>query len=250
MGIIKVKMSQKISIKQFLMKSGRFERVQDCVAAIRNRNVTINNEVVDNPNFFFNPKKELVKLDNQKIKSVGKIYLLLNKPAGYLSQKSEGEKTIYDLLMKLDLTNESIQSLHAVGRLDKDTEGLLILTNDGKLSYLITNPKNKIIKKYHAVLEKAVDINKIKSLEKGTEIEVDGNRYKTKPCKIKMVGEKELYISIVEGRKRQVRKMFEVINNKVVYLKRVSIAGLQLGNLKVGDIKQIGREEILKKLEL
>ena len=243
-------MSKKISLKQFLMKSGKFARVSDCIDLIINGKITLNGKMATNPNFFFNPKKTLVKINNEKIKKTQNLYFIMNKPSGYLSQKSSGEKTIYDLLKNLNLSKESIQSLHVVGRLDKDTEGLLILTNDGKISNMIMNPKNEITKKYHGILEKKADINKIKSLEKGVEIEVDGEKYYTKPCKIKAVGEKEVYISISEGRKRQIRKMFEMMGNKVVYLKRVSIGGMQLGNLKAEEIKQITREEIMEKLEM
>lgn len=241
-------MSKKISIRQFLMKSGKFRRVQDCIEAIRNGNVAVNNKILVNPNHFFNPKKSLVKIGNEKTRKAPKLYFLINKPAGYLSQKSEGEKTIYDLIGKLDIPNEHKKSLFAVGRLDKDTEGLLILTNDGVLSDLLANPENKISKKYYAMLEKPADKNKIKTLEKGIEIEVEYNKYKTKPCKIKIVKEKEAYITVSEGKKRQVRKMFEAIGNKIVYLKRVSIAGLQLGKLEAGEIKPITREEIMEKL--
>ena len=174
----------------------------------------------------------------------------MNKPAGYLSQKSTEEKTVYDLLNDLNLPKEAILSLHAVGRLDKDTEGLLFLTNDGKLSDNIMNPKNEIMKKYNAMLENPVNREKIKELEKGIVLEIDYKKYKTKPCKIKTVGEKEIYISISEGKKRQIRMMFESIGNKVTNLKRVSIAGLQLGKLNSGEIKQITREEITEKLEI
>ena len=242
-------MSKKISLKQFLMKSGRFQKTYDCVEAIRQGRVTINNKVTINSSHFFNPKKNLIKLDNEKLRAVSKLYFIMNKPAGYISQKSNTEKNIYDLLKNLNLPKETIQSLHAVGRLDKSTGGLMILTNDGSLSNIVMDPKNEIIKKYYAVLEKPADINKIKSLEKGVEIEIDDVKYKTKPCKIKIVSEKEIYISISEGKKRQIRLMFESIENPVTSLKRVSIAGLQLGKLNIGEIKQITREEIVEKLE-
>jgi len=241
-------MSKKISLKQFLMKTGRFEKVHDCLQYIRSKKIKINDNIILNPNYFFDPKNALVKFDNEKIKSVNKLYFILNKPTGYLSQKYENEKTVYDLLEKLNLSKEQMQSLFAVGRLDKDTEGLMILTNDGKLSNNVMNPQNKIIKKYYGVLEKPAVINKIKILEKGIEISIDNEKYKTKMCKIKITGEKEIYISIEEGKKRQIRKMFEAIGNNVAYLKRVSIGALQLGKLNIGEIKQITREEIMEKL--
>jgi len=230
------------------MKSGRFEKVYDCIQAIRSGRITISSKTITNPNYFFNPKKSLVKIGNQKIKKASRLYFLLNKPSGYLSQKAENEKTIYDLLKKLNLSKEEIQSLFAVGRLDKDSEGLMILTNDGEISDVTANPKSKTVKRYLAVLEKAINIAKIRILEKGVEIMADNAKYKTKPCKIRITGEKEAYISISEGKKRQIRKMFDVIENKVVYLKRVSIGGLQLGNLKTGEIKQVTKEEIMEKL--
>ena len=124
----------------------------------------------------------------------------------------------------------------------------MILTNDGNLSSKVTNPKNEIIKSYQAFLEKPIETTKIGILERGIIIDIGGEEYKTKPCKIKVVGEKEIYISITEGKKRQIRKMFESINNKVVYLRRVSIGGLQLGNLNPGEIKQLAKEEIMEKL--
>ena len=241
-------MSKKISIRQFLMKTGKFEKAYGCTQAIRSGKISINNNVITNPNHFFSPKNALVKFSNEKIKPAAKLYFILNKPAGCLSQKSKDEKTIYDLIEKLDMAKEAKQSLFAVGRLDKDTEGLLILTNDGNLSAMVTSPENEITKKYYAVLEKTADINEIKILEKGIEIMLEHERYKTKPCKIKITGEKEIYISIEEGKKRQIRKMIEAIGNKVAYLRRVSIGGLQLGSIKVGEFKHVPREEIMEKL--
>ena len=241
-------MTKKISLKQFLMKTGRFEKAYDCISAVRSGKIKINNTIVTNPNYFFNPKKSLVEFYDEKIKKVLNLYFLMNKPAGYLSQKSPNEKSIYDLLESLNLPKDRIKSLSAIGRLDKDTEGLLILTNDGKFSNIIMHPQNEIVKKYYAALDKPAETSKIKMLEKGIEINIGNEKYKTKPCKIKITGEKETYISITEGKKRQIRKMFDSIGNKVVYLKRVSIGGLQLGKLKVGEIKQVTREEIIEKL--
>jgi len=254
------------------MKTGRFEKAYDCISAVRSGKIKINNTIVTNPNYFFNPKKSSVEFYDEKIKKVPNLYFLMNKPAGYLSQKSPNEtsvnriaisdrdqkhahravfdKSIYDLLESLNLPKDRIKSLSAIGRLDKDTEGLLILTNDGKLSNIIMHPQNEIVKKYYAALDKPTETSKIKMLEKGIEINIGNEKYKTKPCKIKITGEKETYISVTEGKKRQIRKMFDSIGNKVVYLKRVSIGGLQLGNLKPGEIKQLTKEEIIEKLSL
>ena len=150
-------MSKKISLKQFLMKTGRFEKAYDCISAVRSGKIKINNRTVTNPNYFFNPKKSLVEFYDEKIKKVPNLYFLMNKPSGYLSQKSPNDKSIYDLLEGLNLPKDYIKSLSAIGRLDKDTEGLLILTNDGKFSNIIIHPQNEIVKKYYAALDKPAE---------------------------------------------------------------------------------------------
>ena len=242
-------MSKKISLKQFMMNAGRFEKAFDCIESIRERKVTINGKTIINPSHFFNPKKSIVKLNNEKIKQASKLYFILNKPAGYICQKSKNEKSVYELLDKLSLDINQKNSLFAVGRLDKETEGLLMITNDGKLASLISNPDKKIEKQYYAKLIKPLNSNEMKILEKGIEIKLDNVYYKTKPCKIKITGEKEIMISITEGKKRQIRKMLEHVGNKVIYLKRTSIGSLKLGNLGKGELKKINRSEILKAIE-
>ena len=244
------KMSKNISLKQFLMRSGKFERSYDCIASIKSGKVTIDDEIITHPNHFFNSKKLLVKLYDEKVKPLPKLYFLFNKPSGYLCQKSASEKTVYGLLDRINLPKASKQSLYTVGRLDKDTEGLLIITNDGRLSNAITNPKNEIVKRYYAVLERQIDQEKIKILEKEIEISIGRERYKTKSCKIEIVGGKNAYISISEGKKRQIKKMFDAVGNKVIYLRRVSIGNIQLENLKIGEFKEISRGEIYRKLNL
>ncbi|MBI2657895.1 rRNA pseudouridine synthase [Candidatus Woesearchaeota archaeon] len=231
-------MSKKISLKQFLMRSGSFGKVYDCIAAIKSKKITVDGKIITNPNHFLNPKKSHVMIQGKTIRRTKNLYYIMNKPAGYLSQKSADEKTIYDLIDK-----ES-KSLFAVGRLDKETEGLMLLTNDGKLASLIANPKNKLEKKYYAVIEKPLQMQALEKLKKGVKIKIDDEDYLTKPAKIKRAGEKEIYITITEGRKRQIRKMLEAVGNKVVYLKRVSIGGITLKDLKPGEIRQLAREEV------
>ena len=230
------------------MKSGKFDRAHDCEKAIREGNVNVDKKKITNPNYFFSPKS-LVRIGSENVRKVHRLYFLMNKPAGFLSQKAENEKTIYDLISKLNIPEEHKKSLFAVGRLDKDTEGLMVITNDGQLSDMIMQPDMEIIKKYHVILEKPITGNNLKLLEKGAIIEIDDNKYKTTKCRIKKVKENEVYISITEGKKRQIRLMFESVGNKVVYLKRVSIGGLQLGKMDSGEIKEITREEIMEKLE-
>ncbi|MDP3765039.1 MAG: pseudouridine synthase [Nanoarchaeota archaeon] len=243
-------MSKKITLRQFLTRSGAFGKVYDCIAAIRNGKVTVDNKIITNPNHFLNPKKSVVKFGNSMLKRTPKLYFILNKPAGYSSQKSANEKTVYDLIEKISIPDESKKSLFVVGRLDKETEGLMLITNDGKLANLVMNPDIKIEKEYYAAVEKRINKLDIAKLKNGVKIKIDDEEYLTKPAKIKNVDEKTIYITISEGRKRQLRKMLEAVGNKVVYLKRVSIGGLQLGNLKKGSLKQISREELYKNLNV
>ncbi len=241
-------MSKKTSLRQFLMKTGKFQKSWEAVKSIEEGKITIDGEVIKNPNYFFNPKKSLVMIDGEKSKRARKLYFVMNKPAGYVAQKSLKEKNIYELLDKLDLSKEEILSLFSVGRLDRDTEGLLIITNDGALSNLVLQPKSDIEKSYYVSLEKPINREEIKVIERGVRIKDEETEYKTLRSKIRMKNETEVFISVKEGKKRQVRKMFEAVGNKVMYLRRESIGGLILKNLKVGEIRQMQKEDIYKEL--
>ncbi|MAG91317.1 hypothetical protein CMO83_01420 [Candidatus Woesearchaeota archaeon] len=241
-------MSRKTSLKQFLMKTGRFSRADEATEAIRKGKITLNGLPVINPNYFFNPKKSIVKIENEKLKPIKKLYFILNKPKGHLCQKSMDEKSVYDIISKLKLPPEQILSLFSVGRLDRDTEGLLIITNDGRLSDSVMQPSNKITKKYNVMLEKEINKKQIRKLENGVIIKVNNRSYKTKPTKILPLGKRKLQISIEEGKKKQIRKMFETLGYEVIHLNRISIGSLQLKHLKIGQIKQINRSEIMDKL--
>src|SRR3989338_5191732 len=243
-------MTKKISLKQFLMRTGQFEKSFDCESAIREGKVTLNRKIATNPRFLFNPGKDVVKINDKKIKIIKKLYFVMNKPAGYVTQKSNYEKNVYDLLKKLNLSENEIKSLFAAGMLDKETEGLLIITNDGKLSKAVMNPGNNIEKNYFAILEKPSSREGIKKLEEGVFIADDKQKYITLPAKIRMKNEKEIYITITEGKKRQIRKMLEAVGNKVIYLRRESINGLTLKNIEIGQIVQLARIDLYKKLVL
>ena len=146
-------MSKKISLRQFLMRAGIFERAGECVDVIRSGKAEINGKAISNPDYFFNPKKSLVTLEGRKIKKAEKLYFLFNKPSGYVCQKSSSEQSIYDVLKESSMEIRQARSLFAVGRLDKNTQGLMILTNDGDISQRISSPENKIEKEFLAVLE-------------------------------------------------------------------------------------------------
>lgn len=173
-------------------------------------------------------------------------YYIMNKPKGVVctAQDDRGRKTVMDFLP------ESSGRVFPVGRLDYDTEGLLILTNDGDLSYRLTHPKNEIPKTYLVKLEGTLTEKDLNPIRSG--IELDG--VLTKKCKAHIVETNKAYtkvhITITEGKNRQVRRMFESIGKTVAFLKRVSIGKLKLTGLDRGEVRNLTEEEVeyLKKL--
>ena len=188
-----------------------------------------------------------VKFDGSVVKPVTKkIYVMLNKPSGFVTTVSDdkGRPTV------LELVSDIQDRLFPVGRLDYDTEGLLLLTNDGDLTYKITHPKNEIKKTYVAEVTGNISMETIIALRRG--VVIDG--YKTQPAEVEVVGATQfgtkLEITISEGRNRQVRKMFESQGCIVKKLKRTKEAGLMLGHLPLGKWRKLSESEInmLKKI--
>ena len=167
-------------------------------------------------------------------------YYIMNKPKGYVCtvKDDKGRKTVMDLLPP------NIKRLFPVGRLDYDTEGLLILTNDGDLAFKLTHPKNEVPKTYLVKTEKPVSDKDLGMLRSG--VIVDG--VKTKKCNVRLIetlktGSK-LHVTITEGRNRQVRKMFEAVNNSVDFLKRIKVGDLALTGLNRGEVRQLSAREV------
>lgn len=181
---------------------------------------------------------KILKFSNQE-----KVYILMNKKRGYVCSNDDphNKEIVFDLLKKED----NIPGLFTVGRLDKDTSGLLIITNDGDFSNTIIHPSSKIQKEYLATLNKPLEQSHKSQLEKG--IKLDG--YKLSPCSIKQLG-KEYQIKINEGKKRQIRRMFETFGYKVETLHRTRIGKLsiQKTGMKPGKYKKLPKEFFEKKI--
>jgi len=190
--------------------------------------------------------KDIVTLDGTKVAPISKhIYLMLNKPKGYVCTSSDehGRKTVFEL------TKDQYASarLFSVGRLDYDTEGLLILTTDGDLANDLMHPSREVTKTYVAKIEGAMEETDLDRLRQG--VVLDG--VKTKKCKVRLLAFEDnvsrVEVVIQEGRNRQVRRMFDSINKTVVYLKRTAIGNLRLGGLSRGKYKVLDNE-LLKRL--
>lgn len=185
---------------------------------------------------------DLVTVNGKVINTIKKFdYYIMNKPKGYVCtvKDDKGRKTVMDLLPA-----GNNKRLFPVGRLDYDTEGLLILTNDGDLTYKLTHPKNEVQKTYLVKTEKPISDEDLSKLRSG--VYIDG--VKTKKCNVKLIettkSGSRLHITISEGKNRQVRKMFEAVNNCVDFLKRIKIGELTLSGLNRGEVRQLTPSEI------
>lgn len=179
-----------------------------------------------------------ITVDGKKAEYKKYIYIMMNKPSGYISATDDKrQKTVLDLLPE----NYSRYSLFPAGRLDIDTEGFLLLTNDGQTAHNLLSPSKKVGKEYLAHLERPLsDQDKLK-IEAG----VDIGGYVTLPSKIIKNTNTECVITIVEGKFHQVKKMFESVGNKVIYLKRISFASLPLDpRLSPGEYRLLTEEEV------
>ena len=184
---------------------------------------------------------DFVSVNGKPVNVVKKYdYYIMNKPKGYVCtvKDDKGRKTVMDLLPA------NCKRLFPVGRLDYDTEGLLILTNDGDLTFKLTHPKNEVPKTYLVKTEKPVSDEDLSKLRSG--VVIDG--VKTKKCNVKLIetskAGSKLHVTITEGRNRQVRKMFEAVNNNVDFLKRIKIGDLTLTGLNRGEVRPLSAYEI------
>ena len=194
-----------------------------------------------------NPRKDLVTVGKQKLTNVKNrkmVYIMLNKPRGYVTTVSDelGRKTVMDLLPDFGCR------IYPVGRLDKDSEGLLLLTNDGSFTNCMTHPSHDYAKVYRVTVRPAVNNEILFNLRNG--IEIDGR--KTAPCEVTVLTEEEnrvvLEFILHEGRNRQIRKMCESQGLEVARLKRISIGPIKLGMLKQGDYKELSEQDVKKLL--
>jgi pseudouridine synthase len=243
----------KIRIKQFLSNTGKFGSNEEIINAIINNSIKINNKTVTNPNYFINPKLDKVTYNDEIIRKMKKSYFMLNKPNGYLSSKLSlkdkelGKKSAFELFNNLELSEAEKNSLFLVGRLDEDSEGLIIATNDDELSINIASPKSSVEKEYECSLKNKLSSQDIEKIQKGVKITLEKNGkffdYSTKPAKITAKGSKANII-LTESKKREIRRIFEALGNEVLSLKLVRIGNLILGDLKPKEFKEIKRDMI------
>lgn len=246
-----------LRLQKILARAGLGAR-RKCEAIIADGRVTVNGETVTEPGAKADPETDDVRVDGQPVTPDTKVYYAFNKPPGCVTTADDpqGRKTVFDFLHGLPCR------VFPVGRLDLDTEGLLILTNDGLLANRINHPSHKVFKTYEAWIDGVPDEAALDRLRAG--VMLDGRP--TAPAEVRVLKTEEreitlrrrktrkvcratcalLEIRIAEGRKRQVKRMAKEIGFRVAELKRTRIGRLELGGLKPGELRPLSGEDIEK----
>lgn len=228
-------------INKFLASAG-FGSRRKCEDLVREGKVKCNGEVISDLGFSVDEKKDKITVDGKLAQVASElVYVMLHKPKGVITSMSDehGRKTVCDIM-----PNE-YKNLKPVGRLDYDSEGLLLMTNDGDLAYVLTHPSHEITKTYVVRVEGDVKESQLAVMRAG--VVIDGVRLSK--CKVKILEKvkegTKLEVVISEGKNRQVRKMFDAVGLNVVFLKRTQIGDLRLGGLTRGACRLLNNQEIM-----
>ncbi len=250
-------------LDKFLANSGIGTR-KEVKEILKNKKVSVNDIFVKDGKVQIDEEKDVVKYENKIVNYKPFVYIMMNKPAGVISATEDNHhKTVIDLLNN----NYKTYDIFPVGRLDIDTEGLLLLTNDGVLSHNLLSPKKHVDKKYYVKIARPLSESDIKKLENGIKLE---ENFITKNAKIEIIknnfeknsenfefienkktennvkeNENLVYITISEGKFHQVKRMFKAVGNEVLYLKRLKMGNLWLDeSLELGKYRELTEEEL------
>lgn len=229
----------KIRLDKFLADMGLGTR-SEVKKEIHKGQVRVNGIPEKSPEYKLDIQKDLVEINGRQISYAQQEYYMLNKPAGVVSAtEDKRDTTVLDLIQE-----KQRKDLFPVGRLDKDTEGLLLITNDGSLAHQLLSPKKHVKKTYFVRVENPVSPEDIKILEEGVDI---GEEKRTLPAEISCLSPEKnsLCLTIKEGKFHQIKRMFQAVDNKVLYLKRLSMGSLTLDEtLAPGEYRPLTKEEI------
>ena len=232
-------------LDKFLANSGIGTR-KEVKEILKKGKISVNSIFIKDGRIHINEKKDIIKYEDKVVGYKPFVYIMMNKPAGVVSATEDNHhKTVIDLLNDKYRTYD----IFPVGRLDIDTEGLLLLTNDGVLSHNLLSPKKHVSKKYYVKIAKPLSENDVKILENGIKLE---ENFITKKAKVEIISEdscenddNQVYITIYEGKFHQVKRMFKAVNNEVLYLKRVKMGNLSLDeNLKLGEYRELTGKDL------
>lgn len=230
-------------IDKLLSNSG-FGSRKEVKILLKSKAVEVNGETVRDPKFHVDEKTDEISVAGEPVVYREFIYLMMNKPQGVISATEDRfDETVIDLLTEDEQRFEPFP----VGRLDKDTEGLLLITNDGKLAHELLSPKKHVDKTYYARINSPVTDEDIEAFKLGVVLD-DG--YETKPAQLNILRsgeESEIELTITEGKFHQVKRMFESVNKQVVFLKRLSMGPLPLDEtLALGEYRELTEDELTK----
>ena len=231
-------------LDKFLANSGIGTR-KEVKEILKKKKISVNGIFVKDGKIHIDEKKDVIKYENEVISYKPFVYIMMNKPAGVISATEDSHhKTVIDLLNNKYRTYD----VFPIGRLDIDTEGLLLLTNDGILSHNLLSPKKHVDKKYYVKIAKPLSENDVKTLENGIKLE---ENFVTKKANVEIISEDlesnsyQVYITICEGKFHQVKRMFKAVDNEVLYLKRIKMGNLLLDqNLKLGEYRELTEKEL------
>ncbi len=234
-------MNQKQRLDKILSNFGFGSRTE-IKSAVKKGLVSVNGQVAKDSGLHVDPAASVIIMNGIKLEYRKYIYLMMNKPQGVISATTDTrQRTVFDIMPE----EYKCFELFPAGRLDIDTEGLVLMTNDGQLAHEILSPRKHVTKKYYARVEGRVLQADAVAFEGGVTLD-DG--YKTLPAKLEILSSdqvSEIRLSIVEGKFHQVKRMFEAVGKKVIYLKRLSMGRLELDeSLGLGECRELAPEEV------
>lgn len=208
--------------------------------AVKKGQIAVNGQVQKAVDFKVKENTDTVTFQGKPLSYAAFHYYMLHKPAGVITAtEDKKESTVMDILRE-----EKVKNLFPVGRLDKDTEGLLLITDDGELAHNLLSPKKHVDKEYLVKVRDSISEEDCRKLSEGVDI---GDEKPTAPAKVERVAEKEILLTIREGRFHQVKRMLQAVGNEVLYLKRLSMGSLRLPeDLEKGAYRPLSEEEIYK----
>src|SRR3989344_9087617 len=181
-------MSKKLRLYQYLRQSGLIESLEEAKELVKQRKITVNDKIVPFLHFQINPKKDIIKIDGKNIIiDIPKVYFMLNKPIGYITSPQGKDKERNNVLELIKVDEKLKKTLFAAGRLDMNTSGLLLITNDGNFVRRILHPRNHIEKEYEVKIENPLSTEEINKIEKGFKIEINDKKYHTMPAKVQLL---------------------------------------------------------------
>ncbi|MCQ2796058.1 MAG: rRNA pseudouridine synthase [Bacilli bacterium] len=205
----------------------------------KDKRVLVNDQLVRQGKTQIDPNKDIIKVDNEVIKYKPFYYFVLNKPKGYVSANEDDK---YPTIMEF-FSDLNIKGLTHVGRLDKDTTGVLLITNDGKLGHFLISPKSNVKKIYSLTVDKDLDDSLVKSFKEGIILE---NKERCRPAKLTIINKRKAMLELTEGKYHQVKRMMRSVGYEVIDLNRDLFAFLTIKNLKPGEYYELNEEEINK----